>query len=82
MSIQQLRSSHQKTSVIVHIDELLDEQHRKNIESIVQQVQGVTHVHFNETQHHLMIVGYDPKRTNSAKILTRVLRQHLHAQLL
>ncbi len=82
MSIQQLRSSHQQTSAIVHIDELLDERDRQNIQSIVQQVEGVTHAHFNESQHHLMIVGYDPKLTNSGKILTRVLRQNLHAQLI
>jgi hypothetical protein len=82
MSIQQIRNSHQKTSVIVHIDDFLDDQDRQNIQSIVQQVEGVTHAHFNETQNHLMIVGYNPKRTNSGKILTRVLRQHLHARLI
>lgn len=82
MLIQQLRSNHRKTSVILHIEELLDEQDRQSIESKVQQVEGVIHVHFNETQHQLMIVGYDPNRTNSARILNRVLRQHLHAQLI
>jgi hypothetical protein len=82
MSIQQLRKGHQKTSTIVHIEELLDEYHRKNIESIVKRMEGVTHAHFNETQHPLMIVGYDPKRTDSATILMRVRRQHLHAQII
>ncbi len=82
MSIQQLRNSHKKTSVIVHIEELLDDYHRKNIESIMKQMEGVTHAHFNATQHQLMIVGYDPKRIDSGTILMRVRRQHLHATLI
>jgi divalent metal cation (Fe/Co/Zn/Cd) transporter len=82
MIVEQLRSSHVNNSVIVHIDELLDEQHRENVESIVEQVNGVTNAHFNETRHHLMVVDYDPKITNSSTILNRVKRQHLHAQLI
>ncbi|GMQ83793.1 MAG: hypothetical protein BMS9Abin06_0534 [Gammaproteobacteria bacterium] len=82
MKIEQLRNSHVKNSVIVHINELLDEQNRQNIESIVEQVNGVTNAHFNETRHHLMVVDYDPRRANSGTILTRVKLQHLHAQLI
>jgi hypothetical protein len=82
MIVEQLRSSHVNNSVIVHIDELLDEQNRENVESIVEQVNGVTNAHFNETRHHLMVVDYDPKITNSSTILNRVKRQHLHAQLI
>jgi hypothetical protein len=29
-----------------------------------------------------MVVDYDTSRTNSSEILTRVKRQHLHAQLI
>ena len=82
MTIEQLESSHIKNSVVVHIDELLDVQHRQNIESILKQVGGVSNAHFNTTRHHLMVVNYDPKRTSSGTILTRVKRQHLHAQLI
>jgi hypothetical protein len=82
MSVEQLRSSQVKNSVVVHVDELLDEQRRQNIESIVEQVGGVTSAHFNTTRHHLMVVDYDTGRTNSGEILTRVKRQHLHAQLI
>ena len=82
MRVEQLKIGRVKNSVIVHIDELLDEQHRQNIESIVEQVGGVTNAHFNATRHHLMVVDYDTSRTNSSEILTRVKRQHLHAQLI
>ncbi|GMR21000.1 MAG: hypothetical protein BMS9Abin36_1598 [Gammaproteobacteria bacterium] len=82
MIVEQLRSSHVKNSVIVHINELLDEQNRQNIESIVEEVSGVSNAHFNETRHHLMVVDYDPRRANSGTILIRVKQQHLHAQLI
>lgn len=81
MKVEQLRNSSQKTSVIVHIDELLDAPHRENIQNIVEQVEGVSQAQFNETRHHLMIVDYDPRQTSSGRILGRVQRQHLHAQL-
>jgi len=82
MKIEQLRSGQFNTSVVVHINELLDERHRKSVESVVERAEGVTRAHFNETRHHLMIVAYDPKRIRSSTILSRVMRQGLHAQLI
>ena len=82
MATQQIRNGGQKSSVILHIANLLDERDRKHLESVVQQVEGVTHTRFNQSQQHLMIVGYNPNRTNSQKILGRVLRQHLRARLI
>lgn len=81
MTVKRPRSRYQKTNAIVYFDELLDERRRQNIESIVERVEGVTDAHFNETQHQLMIVDYDPLRTDSDAILSRVKRQHLGAQL-
>ena len=78
----QLRRRHRNTNAIVYFEELLDEQLRRNIELVVERVQGVTDAHFNETQKQLMIVDYDPKLTNSDAILSRVKRQHLRAQLM
>ena len=82
MIVEQLKSNHVKNSVVVHVNELLDKQHRRDIESIVEQMSGVTDAHFNKTRHHLMVVDYDPKRANSGTILTRVKLQQLHAQLI
>jgi len=82
MMVKWPRRRHLKPNAIVYFDEFLDEQHRQNIESMVERVEGVTNAHFNETLHQLMIVGYDPNRTNSGTILSRVKRQHLHAQLI
>ena len=82
MTVKRRRNRHLKPNAIVYFDELLDEQHRQKIESIVERVEGVTDAHFNETQAQLMIVDYDPQRTNSGTILSRVKRQHRHAQLI
>lgn len=82
MMAKRPRRRYLKPNAIVYFDELLDEQHRQNIESIVERVEGVTDAHFNETQQQLMIVDYDPKRTNSEAILSRVKRQHLNARLM
>ena len=82
MTVKRRRNRHLKPNAIVYFDELLDVQHRQKIESIVERVEGVTEAHFNETQAQLMIVDYDPQRTNSGAILSRVKRQHRHAQLI
>ena len=78
----QLRRRSRKTNVIVYFEDILDEQHRQYIESMVERVEGVTDAHFNETQKQLMIVDYDPKQTTSGAILSRVKRQHCKAQLI
>jgi len=68
MAVKRLRREYRKSNAIVYFDEILDEQLRQHIESIVGQVQGVTDAHFNESQHQLTIVDYDPKQTDSGAI--------------
>ena len=82
MTVKRRRNRHLKPNAIVYFDELLDVQHRQKIESIVERVEGVIDAHFKETQAQLMFVDYDPQRTNSGAILSRVKRQHRHAQLI
>ena len=77
----QLRRRYRNSNVIVYFEELLDEQLRQNIELFVERLEGVTEAHFNETQKQLMIVDYDPKRTNPGAILSRIKRQHFNALL-
>jgi hypothetical protein len=82
MMVQEPRRRYRRSNAIVYFDEILDEQVRQHIESIVAQVEGVSAAHFNESQHQLMIVDYDPKQTDSGAILSRVMRQRLGAQLI
>ena len=78
----QLRRRYRNTNVIVYFEEVPDAQLRQKIELFVERVKGVTDAHFNETQKQLMIVDYDPKRTSSEAILSRVKGQHLNARLM
>jgi len=80
--VKRPRNRQIKPSAIVYFDELLDEQHRQNIESMVERVDGVTGAHFNESQKQLMIVDYDPEWTNSGEILSSIRKQHAYAQLI
>ena len=82
MPVKRRRNRHLKPNAIVYFDELLDDKRRQKIESMVERVEGVTDAHFNKTQAQLMIVDYDPQRTNSGAILSRVMRQRLGAQLI
>jgi len=82
MMPMQLRRRYRNTNVIVYFEEIPDAQLRQKIELLVERVKGVTDAHFNETQKQLMIVDYDPKRTTSEAILSRVKRQHLNARLM
>jgi len=82
MMPMQLGRRYRKSNVIVYFEEIPDPQLRQKIELFVERVKGVTDAHFNETQKQLMIVDYDPKRTTSEAILSRVKRRHLNARLM
>ena len=82
MEITQLNRSRTKLDIVVHVDELLDEQNRLRVEHAVKKATGVERAHFNSERHHLLVIGYDPALTSSAKILKLVKQQQLHAQLI
>ena len=81
MKVERLRSSQSKMDVIVHVDELLGERSRQNIENALEQQEGISHARFNKVRQHLMVVGYDPKRTSSTTIINLVRLQKVNAQL-
>jgi len=82
MSITQINRGQSKLDIVVHIDELLDEQNRRRIEHAMKSEAGVERAYFNNDRQHLLIVGYDPARTSSQKILKLVRQQRLNAQLI
>lgn len=82
MHYTQHNSDHAKLDIIVHVDELLDEQNRQRIEHAMMKATGVKRARFNDKRQHLLIIGYDPVQTNSSKILKLVKRQQVHAQLI
>jgi hypothetical protein len=68
------------TDMVMHVDENLEEQSRRNVEKALTGHRGVIHAHFNEQRPHLMLVSYDPGRTSSFEILARMSGQSLCAE--
>ncbi|WP_455234634.1 ATP-binding protein [Thiogranum longum] len=81
MKIEYLKCCASRVDVVVHVDELLDEAGRRDIQAFLEGERGVSRARFHTTRQHLMIVGYDPKRTSSSAILELVRRRKVHAQL-
>jgi len=67
------------TDMVMHVDEELGENTRRNVERTITAHKGVIHAHFNERRPHLMLVSYDPARTTSIDILARMSGQRLAA---
>ncbi len=64
--------------IVVHINEALGEDGRRQMKAAVAQVPGVKTVNFNTNQ--LMLVAYDPQITTSFNILKGLRRQRLPTQ--
>lgn len=82
MNITHLNNSKSGLDIVVHVDELLDEQNRLRIEHGLTKATGVERARFNNERQHLLIIGYDPAQTSSSKILKLVKQQQLNAQLI
>jgi len=72
----------QLSDVTVHIDENLEADRRGAIEDAVRAIDGVISVHNGDDKPHLMIVQYDPAKTNSATVLSTVTGEGVHAELI
>lgn len=72
----------QLADITVHINETLDESDLNQLEHRLRQGAGIVSIGRQRRRPHLMIVGYDPTATRSQKILERVNRNGLKAQLI
>lgn len=71
-----------KIDIVVHVDELLDEQNRRRVEFSILKASGVERASFSDERQHLLVVGYDPVQINSTEILKLVKQHSLSAQLI
>lgn len=69
------------TGVVVHIDENLDGDNRKELSQKIGELEGVFSADVQEKHPHLMIVDYDPSQTKSLDVLSGVNNSGVHAQL-
>ena len=69
------------TEVVVHINEELNKQHRKNLSEQVNNLNGISAVLINDQKPHLMRVSYDPQAISSLQVLEGIKNTGVHAQL-
>jgi hypothetical protein len=68
------------TDMVMHIDNTLGADSRRNIEQALTGNPGIIQAHFNEKRPHLMLVSYDTDSTSSFEILAHVTSQQLCAE--
>lgn len=66
--------------VVIHINETLDAQARRELEDRIREIDGVIAPRFNDRRPHLMIVAYDPDHTRTKEFIDVVQSQGYHAQ--
>jgi len=77
MNIAQHYSSKAELDIVVHVDELLDEQNRQRIKYFMLKTTGIERVHFNTEGQHLLVIGYNPAKITSSRILKLVKQQQI-----
>jgi len=82
MTLDGDRSSAKRIQIVCHILENLDEQNRQRIQYYLMQAPGVGHAYFDKFRQQLLIVEYEPSRTDSSTILQSLAHQQLHARLI
>jgi len=68
------------SDMVMHVDNFLGENTRRNIEKALTAKKGVIHAHFNERRPHLMLVSYDTDRTTSFDVLAQMMGQQVRAE--
>ena len=68
------------TDMVMHVDETLAAESRRNLERTITAQQGVLDARFNERRPHLMLVYYDRDRTSSFDIMATIAGQRLCAE--
>lgn len=68
------------SDMVMHVDNTLGADSRRNIEKALTGNRGVLHARFNEKRPHLMLVSYDTDTTTSFEILAQMTGQQLCAE--
>lgn len=68
------------SDMVMHINNTLGADSRRNIEKALTGNSGVLHARFNEKRPHLMLVSYDTDATTSFEILAQMSSQQLCAE--
>ena len=59
------------SDVMIHINESLNKEARSSLENAMRKVEGVVSPGFNPDKEHLLVIAYNPDKTNSAVLLEK-----------
>ena len=68
------------SDMVMHVDNFLGENTRRDIEKALSAKKGVILAHCNEKRPHLMLVSYDTDRTSSFEVLAQMMGQQVRAE--
>jgi len=68
--------------IILHIDESLGESRRGDLVDALEEMDGIKSAEFCPLRYHLMLVNYDRDVLSSQEVLTGVVSQNIHAELI
>jgi hypothetical protein len=66
--------------MVMHIDNSLGTDSRRNVEMALAGNQGIIQARFNDKRPHLMLVSYDTDSTSSFEVMAQVSSQQLCAE--
>ncbi len=72
----------QRVDIVVHVDDMLDEEQRRELIGSLERMGGVQCATFTEGRPHLMRVEYDPETMNSQDLIGTFSQHRLHAELI
>ena len=72
----------EEISVVVYIDEYLDEQNKKRVEYQLSRIDGIQGVEFDKFRPHLLFIRCSPFHIESHKIIELLRSYNLHVQLI
>jgi len=68
--------------IIVHVDEMLGETKRADLVNALEGIEGIRSAEFCPLRWHLMLINYDRELLNSQEVLTGVVANNIHAELI
>ena len=67
--------------IVVHVEEILEEQQRKDLVTGLVAEEGIAGAEFCPLHYHLMLIKYNRDLMNSQEVLGKVTSQRIHAKL-
>jgi len=71
-----------KVEIVVHVNDVLDEDQQAKLISDLRKRGGVEEAHFTPGRAHLLVIDYDRDQISTQDLLERIRGEHLRAELI